>query len=201
MEMNNRCAAAYRGNLKILKREVTSDNIEEYDGVGSTVLSSAALGGNVEAIELLLKMGAQVNTRNPYNKRTPLHYAASGCYEHGEACHLLIDHHAEVNVMDNYQHTPLQRAIRCQRNDAVRALINRGANITFVKLDYNLGSVPEWIYKFIESRETCRRVAIIMMGLYRFKRCKFEGNNKDVLRIIGKIIWSSRNQDLWRNSE
>lgn len=73
--------AAYHGNAVMVNRLIGSGvNLEAfvtspYDG--KTALMAAAKHKHLDVVEILLRSGARVNTRNPFNGRTALMYAAT----------------------------------------------------------------------------------------------------------------------------
>lgn len=72
---------------------------------GSLSLHSAASGGNVECIEIILGHNVDVNSRN-YLGRTPMHYAAEN--GHLEALRVLLQHGAKIDIKEEEtQMTPL----------------------------------------------------------------------------------------------
>ena len=95
-------------------------------------LHRAAYHGHVEFVAMLLDVGAKVDSRTrylagPFHARcTALHFAASGGY--GELVKLLLERGATLEVLDAHQATPLLRAARYGRAEAVHALLMAGAD-------------------------------------------------------------------------
>ena len=76
-------------------------------------------------MRILLDVGkANVNAKNN-GSNTPLHYAASR--GHIEAATLLIERGAEINPINEYNLTPLDRAHVCNRTDMIAFLKTKGA--------------------------------------------------------------------------
>lgn len=67
-------------------------------------LNYAALNGSTEAVELLIKAGADVNARTEDGSTAVSHAAFMG---HPEAVAVLIEHGAELNTVNKYKATPL----------------------------------------------------------------------------------------------
>jgi hypothetical protein len=71
----------------------------------------------------------------------------------------------------------------------LRLLIDRGADIIIGDWT-RVPIIPIHIQEFIKSRNLTRVTAIAFITLY--KKAYVGGNGKDVLRLIGKHIWSMR---------
>ncbi|GAA5847383.1 hypothetical protein JCM5353_008145 [Sporobolomyces roseus] len=81
--------------------------LENGDGVGNTVLISAATTGNYEIVSILIGAGCDVNAANSKGV-TALHYAASK--GHVNVGRLLITKGADINSRDKANQLPLHRA-------------------------------------------------------------------------------------------
>jgi ankyrin repeat protein len=87
-------------------------------------LLKAAANNTPEVVEVLIKAGANVNTRNPavHNEDTPLMRAAAyNC--HPEVITMLIKAGADVNARDNMGGTALNWAARSTRSSEVIAIL------------------------------------------------------------------------------
>jgi len=82
--------------------------------------------GSVEKAKALLAARADPNMRD-YEQRCPLHIAAG--YGNLQMISVLIEHHAEVNVMDFWGQTPLTQCERGKHNRVERLLKDHGAKI------------------------------------------------------------------------
>jgi ankyrin repeat protein len=104
-------------------------DLEVVDAVGlSPVLYTTRLrtdGGMVDAAEILLNAGANVNRSGP-DGYAPLHYAAS--YKDAGLLKLLLSHGAEVNVRGPSGDTPLHSAIQHGVAEIVKGLLEAGAD-------------------------------------------------------------------------
>lgn len=73
-----------------------------------SALHEAAVLGDLESAQALLKAGADPNRREAQNQGTPLHVA---CFQgHLEICRLLLNRGAQVNLRDGEGLTPLFHA-------------------------------------------------------------------------------------------
>ncbi|XP_072036933.1 uncharacterized protein [Amphiura filiformis] len=93
---------------------------------GDTPLHKAALDGNKEACEVLLKADADVHDKNK-NERTPLHNAAWN--GHKEACEVLLKAGADVHDKDKNENTPLHNAAFNGHQEACELLLKAGADV------------------------------------------------------------------------
>jgi ankyrin repeat protein len=84
-------------------------------------------------IQELLKLGANVNSRDSIN-RTPLHHAAQSGFL--DATSLLLENGAHGNAKDAYQYTPLHLAALHGKADVVRVLLQNGADIDAVESSF-----------------------------------------------------------------
>ncbi len=117
--------AAIEGRLADVERFLAQGvDPNEAQGRSRPPLVSAVQNGNRPLAELLLARGASA-TGKP-ETLTPLHAAVLA--NRPELLHLLLDHRADVNVLDNTGDTPLTLAAK--RGDAamVKILLARGAN-------------------------------------------------------------------------
>jgi ankyrin repeat protein len=71
--------ASFMGKLECVQQLLAVDgiNLDAMPDDGCTALAYAALAGHVNIVELLIAHGANVNTKNIYNK-TVLHFASEG---------------------------------------------------------------------------------------------------------------------------
>ncbi len=93
---------------------------------GETPLFIAIKKGDPAKMNMLIKNGADVNHRTVL-KDTPLHFAAS---KGVEKIRMLIEHGADVNAQDDSQRTPLHSAAFAGKKEAVRVLLDAGADPT-----------------------------------------------------------------------
>ncbi|MCC7058612.1 MAG: ankyrin repeat domain-containing protein [Burkholderiaceae bacterium] len=116
--------AAREGAWKTLTllAKLTGTRIDATNKLNETALMLAAIRGNPDSVKLLLARGAQVNRPG----WTPLHYAATG--GNLEVLRLLLDHDAYIDAQSPNRTTPLMMAARHDRPDAVRLLVEGGAD-------------------------------------------------------------------------
>ena len=100
--------------------------VDAKDDTGYTKLHIATRDRNVEDVETLLMLGADVNAKNK-NQITPLHFAADKGYL--EIVKLLLQNGADVNAKNNNQYTPLHHAADKGHSKIAELLIQSGADV------------------------------------------------------------------------
>jgi len=122
--------AAYRGDFEAV-RTFLDNGIDPDVGnqVGYTALMGAARGASVDVLRLLLSRGGRARTTD---KRgcSALHWAVaqSGDSSQTACVRVLIDAGADINARDEGGTTPLMNAAWFGCMDAVRELLQRGAD-------------------------------------------------------------------------
>lgn len=108
--------------FQLLDTKIKDPNIT--NSQGDTLLLAAATLGNVEAVERLLSMGADVNRQN-YNTRDTA-ILRSVYMDHDEITRLLVEEHADLNLPNNYRQTPIGLAIEKQKGGLVDLFLANG---------------------------------------------------------------------------
>jgi ankyrin repeat protein len=117
--------------LEYVCAKLTSDRAlaqEHYPG--RTLLHEAAAAGNLSIAELLLRLGADPDSRDS-GGHTPLNCLANECvHSGGRVVHALVEAGGGVDADDGVKRcTPLQMAARRGNVDVARALLDCGANL------------------------------------------------------------------------
>lgn len=111
------------------KLDTLEDINEGFLRGGKTLLHAAAFEGNLKIAEILIKRGADVNSRDTF-KQTPLYYAAHE--GHLEMAEFLITKGADVNARDYKQNTPMHYAVKKGHANVEALLLGSGADINAV---------------------------------------------------------------------
>ena len=98
-------------------------NVNNLNAQGESVLMLAAIKGDFELADRLIKKGADVNKTN----WTPLHYAASG--GHIQLIGLLLENSAYIDAESPNGTTPLMMAAMYGSEEAVKLLLQEGADV------------------------------------------------------------------------
>jgi len=103
--------------------------IEEPNGQGQTPLSLAAYHGDLQAIQWLCDLGAQINIPDESTGRTPAHWAALG--KAAESIKRLYQLGAKFSLRDNDDKTPAQLAQTSNLQALFQNLHDRPRNLPF----------------------------------------------------------------------
>lgn len=166
---------ARKGCLSKLTEALTPDNVDNKDISYNTVLHYSVQSNNAACVALCLANGADIHEFNGYDM-TPLHLAAAK--NAMDIVIMLLDAGASVNIQNTGGSSALDLAIASCYHDVAKVLMDRGGT-TFSRLD--------WIQTFKMKRSQCRTAAILLVSIR-----PPQGNNKDVMCLIGKHIWSMR---------
>ena len=98
------------------------------DGRSNSLLHNASYFGKFEVAKLLIKHGAQIDSRD-FEGKTPLAVAASQA--HLEVVKLLLENGADVNSKDNYGRIPLLFALHKGKEnlEVIKLLIEKGSDV------------------------------------------------------------------------
>jgi ankyrin repeat protein len=120
---------------------------------GWTPLMSAASTGNVRVVNLLLGVGADVNTANSGGRSAVFYAASKG---HAPVLQLLLDAGADVSVRDSVGATPLHRAAGAGKDAAIRQLLGAGASLEAVDAQ---GATPVLVAALAGQEQACIALA------------------------------------------
>ncbi len=104
---------------------------------GETPLMLAVRSGEVDAVKVLLDVGANINETETWNGQSALMWAA--VEGHVPVVQMLIDHGADIHARSNSGATPLLFAARTGSMDVVGALLAAGSDVNEKRPD---GATP-----------------------------------------------------------
>ncbi len=117
--------------------------VNSLDNRGRTSLYLACYDWKFDSVKTLISKGAEINIRGEYN---PLDMASSNSYYGTEIIELLLENKADVNLTcRGTSVTPLMGALHQKKTDALKLLLNAGANTNHIDAngDSSLGRVSE----------------------------------------------------------
>lgn len=118
--------AAAGGHSEIVEALVNSKNVNAVDAVGRTALQIAATGGHVEVVKILLKHGANVNSRDNLHGNTSLHEASWHGFSKTVAA--LVEQKAEADIKNCAGFAALHLCCQNGHNQSCRELLLGGAD-------------------------------------------------------------------------
>lgn len=133
---------------------------------GETALMAAARTGSVDVIRLLLQKGADIAARENWRGQTALMWAAAD--NHPAAVHTLVELGASVGERSNGGWTALLFAVRAGSADAVRALLEAGADVNDVI------QLPNGDASDAETHGTSALVIAVMNGHFSLAKALVE---------------------------
>ncbi|MNL12636.1 Phosphocholine transferase AnkX [compost metagenome] len=103
-----------------------------------TPLMTAAQDGNKKEVQALLKSKADINAKDPEEKRTALYFAISN--EHKDVIKLLIDKGADLENLSEGQESALFMATTTNNNDLMQTVLKK--NKKLINVPDSEGTTP-----------------------------------------------------------
>lgn len=132
---------------------------------------------------------AGVNTVFGKEGETPLHCAVK--FAAVDVVRVLLGGGSNVDAVNNDGATPLFRALREDRRDIAELLINHGARARYFN-----DQLPDWARSMM-ARHACQLSCRAILELARRRSRVIGGNARDVLRLVAKMVWDGRRDQLW----
>ena len=114
------------GFLELLDQEIKT-KVNIVNSKGDPLLLVAVTLGNMEAVRQIVSAGADVNKTNAFTKDTAL-LRALYYTNNSEIAQLLVHSGAEINVVNNYGHSPMFLALEKRRGDLVDLFLSSGVS-------------------------------------------------------------------------
>jgi ankyrin repeat protein/L-ascorbate metabolism protein UlaG (beta-lactamase superfamily) len=133
--------AASSGNLKVVRLLIDHGadlNVRSQEGTILHRIINKNCKSNVEMAKLLIESGAKLQEFSYRN--TELHLAAINGYT--DLIRLLVEHSADINAVNDYNHTAIYYAARHGHRKTADALIVAGANTNTI-VETNYGKAPQ----------------------------------------------------------
>ena len=116
------------GNLEIIELLYTNKCVKKQSpktNIGHSTLIEAIVQNDIAKVRLLVKSGADVNSRDEGTKHSVLHYASA--IGNVKAIDILVANGADINSKDIKGKTPLYVARQAQQYEAEDLLLSLGA--------------------------------------------------------------------------
>ena len=142
----------------------------------------------------LLDCGADINAHDR-DGWSALHSAA---WTRNLNClRVLLRRGASMEPKDLNGLTPLAMTLDRGYRECATLLLDWGAQLSLVGVDVE---VPEWARTYVGGRERARMAAVVLLGSRRKHRSPVLASNAmDVIRLIAKVLWSTRGDEAWQN--
>lgn len=137
-------------DVKLAESINPSDTKAVKDAAMTIDLDTAACAGDLAAVELLIKAGADVNAKDIFGSY-PLHGAAE--FGQDEVCQALLSSGANVNAVNVEGQSPLHYAARGGSPNTISLLIDAGANLNAVN-EYGATPLVMAIYRHASDEES-----------------------------------------------
>jgi ankyrin repeat protein len=118
---------------QLMKAGADPNDKINYINADETPLMHAARAGNVDAVNMLIFAGAQINARESWNGQSPLHWAAAE--GHGAVVEALIEGGADIRQRSNAGTTPFMFAVRKGDMRSVKAFLAAGSDANEKRVD------------------------------------------------------------------
>ena len=146
-DMSSRGEWAKEDRIKYIKSVVYSDRSMRRWKEGAA-LHAASVNGHFEVASLLVKNGADPNSRDDLG-RAPLHRLSHGgplvmAQSSFEVARLLVNSGADASVTDDEGRTPLHLAARRGYRDVVELSLESGASLDVRAMDTVTHGLCEW---------------------------------------------------------
>lgn len=121
---------------------------------GDSLLLVAVSVGNIDAVQRLLALGADINKRNSYTRDTPI--LRSLYTNHDDITRLLYYADADLNLENNYRISPMFLAVEKQKAEFVDLFLTNGAQA---------GVNSENLFRWVAKRNLLGIVAMLKGGV------------------------------------
>lgn len=163
-------------------------------------LNYACMQNSMKCIRWLLEHSVAGTVHLGYGNRTPLMTAV--LKDNLECARLLLRvGHVDPNqlstvsmVFDEDYTLPISKAIEHDRRDITIELLRYGARLMSV----DVLDTRSWWTELLAGRDRCRRIAVTLLGLKRFRRAPLlASNGMDEVRMIAQHVWAGALDSSW----
>ncbi|XP_034294685.1 ankyrin repeat domain-containing protein 61 [Pantherophis guttatus] len=166
--------------------------IDDRTKAGQTALHLASKTLNQEAVQMLLRCGAKVNSTTPMTQETPLHLAVHtlSCKAgivlaaDGKCVELLLMNGADVCVKDWKGQEALHHACRNGREDIINLLLNYGADVNALTLQ-----AESCLFLFLEKATNLKKANVLWKLLSLSYPLKLTNSEDRLPRLLDDPYW------------
>lgn len=182
--------AFHTDNAAILAKWYPVERVNKKNKRGQTPLFYACTLGSVHCVRWFLENGADANVScaDGSGTATPLYVAMhkAGSYE----CVELLLRIGRANISSII----MRAAIDGDKREMTRLLLSHGGSVSVLVWS----PAPPWWMEILQSRERCRRAAVVLMGIRRMRRADvLETNGMDAIRLIAMRVWRTQLYEKW----
>ena len=203
--------ACANGDLERVKYLMSKGgSLDVFDNYGSSCLHLTCFGHHVDVVKYLLNEGMDINQKNKYGS-TCFHFTCFGRVTM-EVLEMLLNAGSNPNEQDMDGNTAFMYV--CWHSDvqAIERMLDAGADWRMKNKGGRTGldharrfnkEVVVWLEEYIEkleiSIERCKRATINVLCVgTRKEEMKTLNLNKDVIKIIAKMLWKTRRDvEVW----
>ncbi|MBP5616591.1 MAG: ankyrin repeat domain-containing protein [Elusimicrobiaceae bacterium] len=138
--------------LEVLNNKVSDPNI--VNSKGDPILVAAATMGNYSAVEELILLGVDVNLPNSFTKDTAL--IRSLYNGHTEIAQRLVYSGADINAVNNYNHSPLFIALEKQNVPMIELFLTSGVKE---------GLTPSYLFRAVATKNQTGVMTMLKGGI------------------------------------
>lgn len=184
-------------DAKALRLLVTRENGHLRDEDGCGVIWHYMYHSNVDDTDLLhhfVRCGATLDAPRLCLCYSPLQQSVA--FKKPKIMHeLLFSLHYPVNCCHGGQ-TALKVALENKDVASAKILLDAGATFGSSQIESGRSTVVSGLKRFVLNREQSRATSLIIIGLNVVRSSIVGiGNGRDVLRMIGRCVWSTRGHE------
>lgn len=198
-----------RHDVEAVKRLVTPENVmcgwddvhDMDDGVVWCLCNNDRGPDEPELLHYFVGLGASLGTCLSGRLYSPIHTAAFGGKTN--LVRAFLDYYDVPVDIVGLNWTPLGCAVLHNHRSCVHLLLDRGADVSGFQ-EFYLNKKPELfplLQRFIHGRNRAQTATLVILNLMKEQTFRATGNGKDVLRMIARCVWATRENKKWEAQE
>jgi hypothetical protein len=178
-------------NVETLAVSFSIECINVRNHLGHTLLYDACSHEAPKCIRWLLENGADVEAghdQDPAEVITPLLAAIQDGRSYECIRILLSVGRAKVSF------DAMVEAVHQDKREITRLLLSYGGSVCI----WSPLSLPAWWTELLQSRERCRRIAVVLIGVRRLRQSAvLASNGMDAIRLVAMQVWQTQLFENW----